>query len=82
MNILKIWTVKAEGMMFRVFILLIGFGLSVSGGVTLIMYLNLLATGSTFQDYFLFISGRVECYLLLAGIFLITLSIYSPRKKE
>jgi hypothetical protein len=68
--------------MFRVFILLIGFGLSVSGGVTLIMYLNLLATGMSFQDYFLFISERVECYLLLAGIFLITISIYSPQKKE
>ncbi|WP_456271811.1 hypothetical protein [Bacillus sp. AK031] len=81
MNILKIWTVKAEGMMFRVFILLVGFGFSVSGGVTLIMYLNLLATGLSFQDYFLFIAGRVECYLLLIGIFLITLSIYSPQKK-
>ncbi|WP_232214258.1 hypothetical protein [Bacillus sp. SG-1] len=82
MNILKIWTVKAEGMMFRVFILLIGFGLSVSGGVTLIMYLNLLATGLTFQDYFFFISGRLECYLLLAGILMITLSIYSPSQKK
>lgn len=69
-------------MMFRVFILLIGFGLSVSGGVTLIMYLNLLATGLTFQDYFFFISGRLECYLLLAGILMITLSIYSPSQKK
>ncbi|RIW35368.1 hypothetical protein D3H55_07675 [Bacillus salacetis] len=69
-------------MMFRVFILLIGYGLSVSGGVTLIMYLNLLATGLTLQDYFLFISGRVEGYLLLAGLLLVTLSIYSPPKKR
>lgn len=69
-------------MMFRVFILLIGFGFSVSGGVTLIMYLNLLAAGLSFQDYFLFILGRVESYLLLAGIFLITISIYSPARKS
>jgi hypothetical protein len=82
MNILKIWTVRAEGMMFRVFILLIGFGFSVSGGVTLIMYLNLLAAGLSFQDYFLFILGRVESYLLLTGIFLITISIYSPARKS
>nr|WP_205207756.1 hypothetical protein [Bacillus sp. P14.5] len=69
-------------MMFRVFVLVIGFGLSVSGGVTLIMYLNLLAAGLTFPDYFQFILGRIESYLLLAGILLITISIYSPSRKN
>ncbi|MCC5804495.1 hypothetical protein [Rossellomorea vietnamensis] len=61
--------------------LFIGFGLAVSGGVSLIMYLNLLTTGMTFADYIVFVSTRVECYLFLLGILVITLSIYIPRRK-
>ncbi|WP_419160269.1 hypothetical protein [Rossellomorea sp. BNER] len=81
-NILKIWTLKAEGMMFRVFILLIGFGLAVSGGVSLIMYLNLLTTGMDFQEYFSFISTRIECYLLIVGMIFIAASVYTPKNQK
>lgn len=74
--------IEAEGMVFRMFVLFIGFGLAVSGGVSLIIYLNLLTTGMTFSDYILFVSTRVECYLFLLGILIITLSIYIPRRKN
>ncbi|MGR3763538.1 hypothetical protein [Rossellomorea sp. NS-SX7] len=69
-------------MVFRMFILFIGFGLAVSGGVSLIIYLNLLTTGMTILEYLLFVSTRVECYLFLVGILIITLTIYLPRRKN
>ncbi|WP_309137638.1 hypothetical protein [Rossellomorea sp. SC111] len=73
--------IEAEGMVVQMFGLFIGFGLAVSGGVSLIMYLNLLTTGMTFTDYIFFVTTRVECYLFLLGILIITLSIYIPRRK-
>ncbi len=69
-------------MVVQLFGLFIGFGLAVSGGVSLIMYLNLLTNGMSFTDYILFVSTRIECYLFLIGIFVITLSIYIPRRKN
>lgn len=75
------WT-RLKHMLFRVFILLTGFGFSVAGGVSTIAYLNLLTTGHGFMEYFQFISTRVECYLLLIGLFLIWLSIYFPNFKK
>ncbi|MCA1056747.1 hypothetical protein LCM10_17320 [Rossellomorea aquimaris] len=69
-------------MVFQVFILFIGFGLAVSGGVSLIIYLNLLTTGMGIIDYLLFVSTRIECYLFLVGILIITLTIYLPRRKN
>lgn len=56
--------------MFFLFLFLLGFGLAVSGGVTLIAYLNFLPAGITWSDYFIFISGRIECYFLPVGILL------------
>jgi len=53
-----------------IFIFLIGFGLSVSGGVTLIAYMNFLPAGLTWADYFIFISNRIECYFFPLGIIL------------
>jgi hypothetical protein len=52
-------------------IFLIGFGFAVAGGVSFIMYLNLLAAGMTWTDYFSFIIGRPECYLFFIGWILI-----------
>jgi hypothetical protein len=63
-------------MIFRFFMLLIGFGFAVSGGVSTIAYLNILTTGFLFTDYLLFISTKIECYLLPIGILIIWLSIY------
>lgn len=65
-------------MIFRLFILVIGFGLAVSGGISTIAYLNMITTGHGVDEYLAFISKRVECYLLPGGIGIIWLSIYWP----
>ncbi|MDF2607651.1 MAG: hypothetical protein K0S34_1847 [Bacillales bacterium] len=45
------------------------------GGISLVIYLNLLPMGNSFISYLKFISTRVECYSLLVGMFLIYFSI-------
>ncbi|WP_053220367.1 hypothetical protein [Virgibacillus senegalensis] len=55
---------------------LVGFGLAVSGGVTLILYLNFIPAGLSWIDYFLFAVGRLECYFLPLGLLLIIIAIY------
>ncbi len=69
-------------MIFRLFLFLLGFGLAVAGGVTVIAYMNVMAMGLSFLDYLLYISTRMECYLLIIGIMLITLSIYIPLNEK
>ncbi|RKQ32623.1 hypothetical protein [Oceanobacillus halophilus] len=59
-----------------IFVFLIGFGLAVTGGVTLIAYLNFLPAGLSWSDYFIFITGRIECYFLPLGIILMAIVIY------
>ncbi len=63
-------------MLIRIFIFLIGFGLTVIGFVFIISYLNLLTIGYNFLEYVNFICRRVECLNALIGILLILLSIY------
>ncbi|QDP39785.1 hypothetical protein [Radiobacillus deserti] len=58
-----------------VLLFLIGFGFAVSGGVTLITYLNFIPAGLSLTNYFLFIQGRIECYLLPIGLILMLISI-------
>ncbi|WP_404459488.1 hypothetical protein [Oceanobacillus kapialis] len=60
-----------------IFVFLIGFGLSVTGGVTIIAYLNFLPAGITWVEYFIFIAGRVECYFLPLGIVIMGLVVFS-----
>ncbi|WP_042149016.1 hypothetical protein [Paucisalibacillus sp. EB02] len=64
-----------------IFLFLIGFGLAVTGGVTLISYMNFLPAGVSWAEYFLFVSGRLECYFLPIGLLIMTFVIYtSPFK--
>ncbi|WP_096270296.1 hypothetical protein [Paucisalibacillus globulus] len=64
-----------------IFLFLIGFGLAVTGGVTLIAYMNFLPAGVSWGEYFLFVSGRLECYFLPIGLLIMTFVIYtSPFK--
>ncbi|MDC3413693.1 hypothetical protein NC797_17545 [Aquibacillus sp. 3ASR75-11] len=51
-----------------VLLFLVGFGLAISGGVTMITYLNFLPAGFSWIDYFVFIQGRIECYFFPIGI--------------
>lgn len=69
-------------MLTRIFIFLIGFGLTVVGCVYIISYLNLLAIGYNFQEYVNFICSRVECIYALIGIILIALTIFIPGGKK
>lgn len=59
-----------------VFLFFIGFGLAIAGGVTLIAYLNFLPAGITWTEYFVFIQGRMEVYLLPIGLIIITIIIF------
>lgn len=59
-----------------VFFFLMGFGLAVTGGVTIIAYLNFLPAGLPWVGYFIFISGRIECYFLPAGILIMTAVLF------
>ncbi|WP_286183280.1 hypothetical protein [Bacillus sp. ISL-55] len=69
-------------MIFRLFVLTIGFGLAVSGGISSIAYLNLIVAGHGLDEYLAFISRRVECYFLPAGVGIIWLSIYWPHNND
>jgi hypothetical protein len=46
---------------------LTGFGLAVAGGISFIMYFNLLAAGMTWSEYISFTIRRPECYLFFIG---------------
>ncbi|MFS0752180.1 hypothetical protein [Oceanobacillus sp. 1P07AA] len=61
-----------------VFLFLVGFGMAVTGGVTMIAYMNFLPAGLSWIDYFVFVAGRLECYFLPIGVclMLITLQRY------
>ena len=67
--------------MVRAFLFLVGFGMAVSGGVSMLAYLNLIPTGVNLIEFFIFISTRPECYLLPIGILLITASITIPNNE-
>lgn len=69
-------------MLFRMFIVLIGHGLAVSGGVNIILYLNLLTIGNGIMEYVTFISTKWECLLLPIGILIITLGIFFPKNRS
>ncbi|WP_072890519.1 hypothetical protein [Ornithinibacillus halophilus] len=59
-----------------VFLFLIGFGLAVTGGVSIIGYMNFLPAGVSWAEYFIFIKGRIECYFLPIGIIIMAFVIY------
>lgn len=71
-----------QAMIFRFFILLVGFGLAVVGGVSMLAYLNLVTAGYSFVYYLKFIGLRVEFYIFILGFILIFLSIYTPFSKR
>ena len=63
----------------KVFVFLIGFGLTVIGFIYIISYLNLLTFGYNFSDYVKFIIRRIECLYSLLGIFMMYISINIKR---
>lgn len=68
--------------MVRIFVFLIGFGLTVIGCVYSISYLNLLTLGYSFLEYVQFIMKRLECLYTIIGILIIMLDLYIPGGKN
>lgn len=66
----------------RIFVFLIGFGLTVIGFVYIISYLNLLSLGYNFLEYVQFIVRRLECMYSVIGILIIVLDLYIPGGKH
>ncbi|TFJ93602.1 hypothetical protein [Lentibacillus salicampi] len=62
--------------MVLLILFLIGFGLAVSGGVTIIAYMNFLPVGVSWADYFIFLAGRPESYFLPIGILLMSIVLF------
>jgi hypothetical protein len=69
-------------MMIRGFFFLCGFGMAVSGGISILAYLNLFATGSSIVEFLQFILLRPECYLLPVGIGTVTWTLFALQKKR
>ncbi|MCI5552550.1 MAG: hypothetical protein MR388_01765 [Tenericutes bacterium] len=69
-------------MFARIFVFLIGFGLTVIGFVYMISYLNLLSLGYNFLEYVQFIVRRLECMYSVIGILIIVLDLYIPGGKH
>lgn len=63
-------------MILRLVTFLIGFGLMVVGFMYLILYLNLLSVGYSYQEYIKFIMTRFECYFTIMGLVMVTGAIY------
>lgn len=66
----------------RIFIFLIGFGLTVIGAVYIISYTNLMTIGYNFSQYVQFIIRRIECQYFAIGLVLIFLSLYTSGGKR
>ena len=65
----------------RIILFLLGFGLMTIGSTYIITYLNLFSFGYTLKEYFLFILKRYECFYVLIGLTLVTITIYTERRK-
>lgn len=62
-------------MLLRIFLFLIGFGLTTIGLVYIICYLNLFTIGYNFFDYVNFIIRRIECLNTIFGIIIMALAL-------
>jgi len=63
-----------------ILLFLIGFGLAVTGGVTIIAYMNFLPAGITWVEYALYIRTRIECYFLPTGFLYMYIAIHKIPK--
>lgn len=69
-------------MLLKIFLFLIGFGLTTIGFVYIISYLNLLSIGYNFLEYVNFIIRRIECLNAFLGIIIMIISITLGGKNE
>lgn len=69
-------------MLLKIFLFLIGFGLTTIGLVYIICYLNLFSIGYNFLEYVNFIIRRIECLNTLFGIVIMIISFNIGGKNE
>ena len=69
-------------MFFRIICFFMGILFTVTGFVSLILYLNLLSIGYSFFEYVNFIIRRIEVLSLFIGMFMLFVSIFYRRKDE
>ena len=69
-------------MILKIFLFLIGFGLTTIGFMYIISYLNLLTIGYNFFEYVNFITRRIECLNAIIGIIFMIVSISIGGKNE
>lgn len=69
-------------MFFRIICFFMGILFTVTGFVSLILYLNLLSIGYSFFEYVNFIIRRIEVLSLFIGMFMLFISIFYRRKDE
>ena len=69
-------------MLIKIFLFLIGFGLTTIGSVYIICYINLFSIGYYFLQYVNFIIRRVECLNFFIGIIIMILSTKIGGKNE
>lgn len=68
--------------MVKFSLFLFGFGLTIVGGIYIILYLNLTTMGYNFQEYVNFIIRRPECWTLVVGIIIILFNLPKENKDE
>lgn len=68
-------------MFFRIFLFLIGFGLTTVGFVYIICYLNLFSLGYNFIDYVNFIIRRLECLNAIIGIIIMMIAFIGGKNE-
>lgn len=68
--------------MTRFVFFLLGFGLTIIGGVYIIIYLNLTTIGYNFLEYVNFIIRRIECWNFVIGFIIMFLSLPREGKNE
>lgn len=69
-------------MFVRLFLFLVGFGLTIIGSVYIISYLNLLTIGYNFLEYVNFIIRRFECIISLFGLIIMGIIIKGGKTYE
>ncbi|WP_409304652.1 hypothetical protein [Peribacillus sp. SCS-155] len=67
---------RIADVLFRFLVLAVGLSLAVSGCLTAVAYLNLLAAGHNVFEYIFFLLTSIEFYLLPIGLVMIWGSLY------
>ncbi|MFC4403239.1 hypothetical protein [Gracilibacillus xinjiangensis] len=61
--------------MIYVLLFLLGFGFAISGGMSIILYLNFIPAGLTFFGYISIIQTKMECYLFIVGLIMMGIAL-------